>query len=78
LGFDQRSEAVGDCDVWVRTVSDVPRHRMERVTGIEPAFSAWEGGKYRCRHVPERIETWCDLVKYKPTDALRLMAASSV
>ena len=26
----------------VRSVLDVSRHHMERVTGIEPAFSAWE------------------------------------
>ena len=25
-----------------RSVLDVSRHHMERVTGIEPAFSAWE------------------------------------
>lgn len=28
--------------VRVRSVRDVSRHHMERVTGIEPAFSAWE------------------------------------
>jgi hypothetical protein len=26
----------------VQTVLDVPRHHRERMTGIEPAFSAWE------------------------------------
>ena len=37
----------------VRTVSDVSRHHMERMTGIEPAFSAWEADVLPLNYIRE-------------------------
>ena len=37
----------------VRTVSDVSRHHTERMTGIEPAFSAWEADVLPLNYIRE-------------------------
>ncbi len=41
----------------VRSVLDVSRHHMERVTGIEPAFSAWEADVLPLNYTREQMCT---------------------
>ena len=41
----------------VRSVRDISRHHMERVTGIEPAFSAWEIDSGSCLTCALSIKT---------------------
>ena len=36
-------------------VSDVSRHHMERMTGIEPAFSAWEADVLPLNYIRKRL-----------------------
>jgi hypothetical protein len=38
----------------VRSVLDVSRHHMERMTGIEPAFSAWEADVLPLNYIRKR------------------------